>query len=71
MLFDDVLTDDLISQNSTIASIISSNTKPSFLLSDKVYQKITDSEDEKWLLRACDASLKFFKQDLAKNGSLR
>lgn len=63
--------DDLISQNANIASITSSTTKPSFLLWDKVYQKITDSEDEKWLLRALDASLAFFKNDFTKNETLR
>jgi Generalcontrol nonderepressible 1 (Gcn1) N-terminal len=66
-----ILADDLISHNPNITSITSSPTKPSFLLWDKVYQKITDSEDEKWLLRACDASLVFFKNDFTKNEILR
>ena len=64
-------TDDLISRNPTITSVTSSTTRTSFLLWDKVYQKITDNEDEKWLLRACVAALAFFKNDFTKSDTLR
>lgn len=65
------LVDDPVSRNPNLASITSSTTKPSFLLWDKVYQKITESEDEMWLLRACDASLVFYQNEFAKNETLR
>ena len=65
------LVDDLISRNQDLASVTSSTTKPSFLLWDKVYQKITESEDERWLLRACDALLVFYQNEFAKNETLR
>jgi hypothetical protein len=68
---DDIPADDLISRNSNLTSITSSTTKPSFLLWDKVYQKITDNEDEKWLLRASVATLGFFQNDFTKNETLR
>jgi len=45
--------------------------KPSFLLWDKVYQKTTDIEDEKWLLRAIDVALQFFQNELSKNEPFR
>ncbi|KAF8883249.1 armadillo-type protein [Infundibulicybe gibba] len=54
--------DDLISKNPVISSIITSSVKPSFLLWDK---------DQTWLLRACDATMSFFKNELLKNGTLR
>ena len=67
-----VLVDDVISRNPNVASIASGTTKPSFLLWDKVYQKIGDSEDdEKWLLRACDVVLRFFKNEFGKHEVLR
>jgi hypothetical protein len=65
------IVDDIISRNAAINSITASTTKPSFLLWEKVYQKVTESEDEKWLLRACDAALSFFKSDFSKNEALR
>ncbi|KAF8627766.1 hypothetical protein AX17_006131 [Amanita inopinata Kibby_2008] len=63
--------DDAITGNSIIHSITAISVKPSFLLWDKVYQKVTDREDEKWFLRACDAALQCFKSELAKNELLR
>lgn len=66
-----VYTDDTIMKNPTIATIAVSTTKPSFLLSDKVYHKVTDVADEEWLLRALDVSLKYFQKDLTKNEAFR
>ncbi len=63
--------DDVISKNPVLQSISTTSVKPSFLLWDKVYQKATDPEDEKWLLRACDAALLFFRSEVAKNEVLR
>jgi hypothetical protein len=45
--------------------------KPSFLLWDKVFQKVVDIEAEKWLLRAIDVALQFFQSELSKNASFR
>ncbi|KAK2463021.1 hypothetical protein APHAL10511_004676 [Amanita phalloides] len=63
--------DDIISRNAVIQSIIASSIKPSFLLWGKVYQKVTDPEDETWFLRACNATLQCFKSDLGKSEDLR
>lgn len=61
----------VISKNPVLQAISTVSVKPSFLLWDKVYQKATDPEDEKWLLRATDAALLFFKAEATKNESLR
>ncbi|TFK45118.1 armadillo-type protein [Crucibulum laeve] len=63
--------DDIISKNPIITSITTSTAKQSFLLWDKIYQKITDVEEEKWLLRASEAALHHFKADLQKNETFR
>lgn len=70
--------DDMISRNTNIASLTSvgamstaSASKPSFLLWDKVYQKITDPDDELWLLRACGAVMSYFKDVLDEHPPLR
>lgn len=63
--------DDVISSNAVIQSLVTSSTKPSFLLWDKVYQKVTDVEDENWFLRACNATLQFFESELAKSENFR
>ena len=63
--------DDVISHNAIIQSLLTNSTKPSFLLWDKVYQKITDVEDENWFLRACNATLQYFKSELGKSENLR
>ena len=63
--------DDTIMKNPTIAAIATSTTKPSFLLSDKVYQKVTDVTDENWLLRTVEVSLKYFQKELTKNEVFR
>lgn len=63
--------DDVISRNPVVSAIVTSTAKQSFLLWDKVYQKITDAEEEKWLLRATEAALHYFKADLGKNDALR
>ncbi|KAG6815998.1 hypothetical protein H0H93_008704 [Arthromyces matolae] len=62
--------DDAISKNAALQSIASGSTKPSFLLWDKVYQKLTDPVDEKWLLQAWEASLIYFKTEFTKNENL-
>ncbi|KAI0644913.1 ARM repeat-containing protein [Trametes meyenii] len=63
--------DDVISHNSTLQSITAASPKPSFLLWDKVYQKLSDEDEEKWLLRAIEAALPFFRDDLLRNEQAR
>ena len=47
------------------------NPKPSFLLWDKVYQKLGGEEDERWLLRATEAVLSYFKDQIMENEQSR
>lgn len=54
-----------------MSSIGSIGARQSFLLWDRVYQKITDEVEEHWLLRAIDASLLYFSEELSKNEVLR
>ncbi|KAK0212097.1 armadillo-type protein [Desarmillaria ectypa] len=63
--------DDAVSRNPVIQAITSSSAKPSFLLSERVYQKLTDSEDERWLLRATEALIRFFSKEISKNDAIR
>lgn len=65
------LLDDVISKNAAIVAIAASTVKPSFLLWEKVYQKVTEEVDEIWLIRALEVSLRYFKKDLEKNEVLR
>ncbi|PBK90411.1 ARM repeat-containing protein [Armillaria gallica] len=63
--------DDAVSRNPVIQAITSSSAKPSFLLSERVYQKLTDSEDERWLLRATEALIRFFSKEISQNNAIR
>lgn len=62
---------DVISKNATITAIATSSVKPSFLLWDKVYQKVTEESEEKWLLRVVEVALRHFQKDLKKSDVLR
>ncbi|GBE83943.1 eIF-2-alpha kinase activator GCN1 [Sparassis crispa] len=59
--------EDFIAHSATIQSLIATGSKPSFLLWDKVYHRLNAVEDETWLLRASEASLSFFKDELIQN----
>ncbi|EMD33195.1 hypothetical protein CERSUDRAFT_142825 [Gelatoporia subvermispora B] len=63
--------DTFVSQNTLVQSLMTVGTKPSFLLWDKVWQKVSDVEDERWMLRASIAALAFFKPQLARNEQAR
>ncbi|OCH93463.1 ARM repeat-containing protein [Obba rivulosa] len=63
--------DTFVSQNALVQSLITVGAKPSFLLWDKVWQKVSDTEDEHWLLRASLAALSFFKTQLMRNEQAR
>ncbi|CAL1711997.1 unnamed protein product [Somion occarium] len=56
--------DDFISRNATIQSLVATGVKPSFLIWDKVYQKLTSADEEVWLLRASERALVFCKSQL-------
>lgn len=66
-----IFIDSTISRNAAVQSLSSSSNKPSFLFWDKIFQKLTDPDDEIWLLRACEGALSYLKSDLAKNELLR
>lgn len=66
-----VLAEDIISKNATLQSLVASSSKQSFLLSDKIYQKVTDVEDQTWLLRAAESTLMYFHAELLKAESSR
>ncbi|CCM02945.1 uncharacterized protein FIBRA_05060 [Fibroporia radiculosa] len=63
--------DTAISRNTTLQSILSTGSKPSFLLWEKVYQKLGGIDEEIWLLRAVQASLVYFKNDVMRNEQAR
>lgn len=54
-----------------MSSIGAVGAKQSFLLWDRVYQKITDEEEEIWFLSAIEASLLYFSEVLSKDEALR
>jgi hypothetical protein len=62
--------EDTISRNATVQAILSPS-KPSFLVWDKVYQKLTDVEEETWLLRAVESTATFFSAEVEKAEQLR
>src|SRR5712691_6686991 len=62
--------EDTISLNATVQSILSCS-KSSFLMWDKVYQKLTDVEEEAWLLRAIESTATFFSAEVTNVEHLR
>lgn len=62
---------DIITRNASIEVLTGTQAKPSFVISDKIYQKLTDVEDELWLLRAANLSLFRLKNELLKSEQLR
>lgn len=63
--------DDVITHNTTLQSVAAASPKPSFLLWDKVYQKLNSEEEERWLLRAVEVVLPFFKADILRDETAR
>ncbi|PBK80431.1 hypothetical protein ARMGADRAFT_1092223 [Armillaria gallica] len=61
--------DDAVLRNPVIQAITSSSAKPSFLLSERVYQKL--SEDKWWLLRATEALIRFSSKEISQNNAIR
>ncbi|KAG1831619.1 armadillo-type protein [Suillus variegatus] len=62
---------DIITRNASIEVLTGTQAKPSFVISDKIYQKLTDVEDELWLLRAANLSLFRLKNELLKSEQLQ
>ncbi|KAG1861441.1 armadillo-type protein [Suillus tomentosus] len=62
---------DVITRNASIEVLTGTQAKPSFVISDKIYQKLTDVEDELWLLRAANLSLFRLKNELLKSEQLQ
>ncbi|KAH8110478.1 ARM repeat-containing protein [Phellopilus nigrolimitatus] len=63
--------EDTVSRNATVQALAGTQTKPSFLLWEKVYQKLSSAEDETWLLRALSAAFAALKSELKKNENIR
>lgn len=62
---------DVVTRNTSVDALTGTAAKPSFLMWDKVYQKITDMDDETWLLRAIDLVLDRLSTELTKSENLR
>ncbi|KAH9007605.1 ARM repeat-containing protein [Lactarius deliciosus] len=62
--------EDTILRNPTVQAIVSS-LRPSFLVWDKIYQKLTGVEEETWLLRAVESMAIFFSSEVEKTEQLR
>jgi hypothetical protein len=60
-------TASVMKSSSLLPSIIFPPGKPSFIYTDKVYQKVTDPSDSVWLLRALELIVSSFSDDLAQN----
>lgn len=62
-----IVTETVVSRNATAAILAGTATKPSFLLWEKVYQKLTSVEEERWLLRALRAALVVLKSEKSEH----
>lgn len=62
---------DIVAKNTTLQAIPVPSAKPSFLVWDKVYQKLTDSVDERWLIRALEVAVRHYIGELKQNEALR
>lgn len=59
-------------QKSVIDQALSgSNAKTFFLIWDKVYQKISNEDDEKWLVRATEPAFGVLASNMEKSALLR
>ncbi|KDQ56445.1 hypothetical protein JAAARDRAFT_36597 [Jaapia argillacea MUCL 33604] len=63
--------EEFITRNPVIKSLASVSPKPSFLLWDKVYQKLISAEDETWFLRALEVATSNLQKELVKDETLR
>ncbi|KAH7334649.1 translational activator GCN1 [Rhizoctonia solani] len=58
--------DGIASKNPVLTGIAGTTAKPSFLLWDKVWSKVSDPVEELWLVRAAVATLEWFEEGNAK-----
>lgn len=65
------IAEDSINRNATVQSLLASGAKPSFLLWERVYQKLAETDDQVWLLRAGEAVLSFYKAEIMKSEQTR
>lgn len=63
--------DDIVSRSLTAEVLTATTTRPSFLVWDKVYQKLSEAEDTLWLLRAADLAVPTLASELAKHAHQR
>ncbi|KAH9175038.1 ARM repeat-containing protein [Lactarius sanguifluus] len=59
------------SRSGVFVQAIVSSLRPSFLVWDKIYQKLTGVEEETWLLRAVESTAIFFSSEVEKAEQLR
>ncbi|KAI5995298.1 armadillo-type protein [Pisolithus orientalis] len=62
---------DLVARNTSVEIIAGTPTKPSFLVWEKIYQRLGDVEEETWLLRCVDLVVGHLETELLKNEHLR
>lgn len=60
-----------MTRNTSIEVIIGTQAKPSFLISERIYQKVTDAEEEIWLLRTLNLALLRMKNELDASEQMR
>lgn len=63
--------DDFITASPTMQTILATGAKPSFLLWDKVYRKVTSADEELWLTYALEALIVSDEDKLNKDLALR
>ena len=66
-----IFIDDIISRSVTVELLMGTSAKPSFLIWDKVYQKLSEAEDARWLLRATDLAVPRLESELVKHQNTR
>ncbi|KAI5991791.1 armadillo-type protein [Pisolithus marmoratus] len=62
---------DLVARNTSVEIIAGTPTKPSFLVWEKLYQRLGDTREETWLLRCVDLVIEHLETELLKNENLR
>ena len=61
----------IATKNPTLQSLSQAGAKPSFVLWDKVYLKLTDQQDEVWLIRTAEVVVLRLRDELKKGEALR
>lgn len=61
----------MVSRNTSVDLLVGTPSKPSFILWEKVYQRVTDADGELWLLRCIDLVAHRLNDQLLMLDSLR